>query len=526
MSALTGRSLQQGKYTVEQELGRGGFGITYKARNNVLAQAVVIKTINDSLHQDPQFLKHQSQFHDEARRLAKCFHPNIVRVTDFFTEDGLPYIVMDYIPGETLDKLVQPGRPLPEARALAYIFQVGEAVEAIHRAGLLHRDIKPQNLILQPETQRVMLIDFGIAREFTPGIVQAHTHLVSEGYAPIEQYLPQAQRSQATDIYGLAATLYTLLTAQVPVAAILRDRAPLQPPHQIQPTVSPAVSAAVMQGMAVEPHERPKQVSDWLALLSGKHGHPGSVSPGPVSQVATVVVAPGYRPTVPVQRGAATSPAPRQNSAPETESATPPLGAESDSMFSWWLPAVVALAVVVPFGVGYSLWRGQAAPSTPTETSPAVAPTPIDTPSPIEQERSSPEITDEQLRPQPTDQQPSPQPTEASPQPTEASEEEAPPLPSAPSAPSESDPQAEPSPPELPPELPSPATEAQPTQSRPTAETSEESRREEERAREEERRQEERANEEEQRERQEERERPPKPEKKPDKKEKNAQGDT
>lgn len=220
---LANRTLQRGKYILEQEIGRGGFGITFRAIHQYLGQPVVIKTLNESLRQVPEFDKFQHQFQDEARRLAACVHPSIVRVSDFFIEDDLPYMVMDYIPGQTLAKLVFPNRPLPEAIAIHYIRQIGAALQVVHQKNLLHRDVKPQNIIRRQGTQEVVLIDFGISR-FTPGVTQTHTNMVSEGYAPIEQYLPQAPRTPATDVYGLAATLYALLTARVPVAASLRDR--------------------------------------------------------------------------------------------------------------------------------------------------------------------------------------------------------------------------------------------------------------------------------------------------------------
>ncbi|HEY9735186.1 MAG TPA: protein kinase [Trichocoleus sp.] len=484
MSPLTGRSLQQGKYIVDQELGRGGFGITYKARNTALAQSVVIKTINDGLRQDPQFQQHQRQFQDEARRLAKCFHPNIVRVVDFFIEDGLPHIVMDYIPGQTLDTLVQPGRPLPEATALHYIRQVGEAVEAIHRAGLLHRDLKPQNMIVQPETQQVILIDFGIAREFTPGVTQVHTHIVSEGYAPIEQYLKQAQRSPATDIYGLAATLYTLLTGQVPAAAILRDRAPLQAPHEIQPTVSRSVSAAVMRGMAVEPQDRPQQMRDWLALLSPASSRHSGAASAPVSKVPTVVVAPQYRPRAQADRGAATAPATRiaPGTAVKDTPPSPPGGRASQG---WWLPGAIALSVFLPFMLGYAWWRNQ----MPNQTSPAPTPTPeaVTTPFPDADATPIEEPESEAIRPA-RDSEPTPLPEEETPAdappveaeaPTEPAPAEAPTAPTepttapaepvgagsqAPAPPSPPAPLSSPSPsdPPSPPDLPPPIEEAPP----------------------------------------------------------------
>ncbi|MEH2251423.1 serine/threonine-protein kinase [Nostoc sp.] len=265
---LAGTILQDGKYTLIQEIGRGGFGITFKATHRYLGQEVVMKTINERLRQHPDFAKFERQFQDEARRLATCIHPNIVRVSDFFVEAGLPYMVMEYIPGETLgDAFVLPGIPMPEATAIHYIRQIGAALQVVHNNGLLHRDVKPDNIIQRLGTQEVVLIDFGIAREFNGGVRQTHTGLVSEGYSPIEQYLTQAPRTPATDVYGLAATLYALLSAQVPIPALLRDREQMPAPRELQPHLSAAVNQAVMRGMAVESRFRPATVAEWLQLL-------------------------------------------------------------------------------------------------------------------------------------------------------------------------------------------------------------------------------------------------------------------
>ncbi|MEA5575530.1 serine/threonine protein kinase [Anabaena sp. UHCC 0451] len=267
---LTGTILQSGKYTIIQEIGRGGFGITFKATHHYLSQEVVMKTINERLRQHSDFPKFERQFQDEARRLATCIHPNIVRVSDFFVEDGLPYMVMEYIPGETLGQaFVLPGIPLSEEIAIHYIRQIGAALQVVHNNGLLHRDIKPDNIILRQGTQEVVLIDFGIAREFNSGVRQTHTGLVSEGYAPIEQYLTQAPRTSATDVYGLAATLYALLTGQVPIPALLRDREPMPSPRELQPHLSASINQAIMRGMAVESRFRPATVAEWLQLLPG-----------------------------------------------------------------------------------------------------------------------------------------------------------------------------------------------------------------------------------------------------------------
>ncbi|MEI2578101.1 serine/threonine-protein kinase [Scytonema sp. PRP1] len=267
---LAGKTLQGGKYSLDREIGRGGFGITFKATHHFLNHIVVIKTLNEKLRQHPDFVKFSRQFQDEARRLATCIHPNIVRVSDFFIEDGLPYMVMEYIPGETLaEAFVLPGMPLPEVTAIHYIRQIGAALQVVHQNGLLHRDVKPDNIILRQGTAEVVLIDFGIAREFNNGVRQTHTGIVSEGYSPMEQYLSQATRTPATDIYGLAATLYALLTAQVPIPALLRDREQMPTPRELQPYLSAAVNQAIMRGMAIEARFRPQTVAEWLVLLPG-----------------------------------------------------------------------------------------------------------------------------------------------------------------------------------------------------------------------------------------------------------------
>ncbi|MGD1711885.1 serine/threonine protein kinase [Dapis sp. BLCC M172] len=261
-------NLQGGKYTLEQELGRGGFGITIKATHNYLGQPVVIKTLNESLTQHPNFAEFQHKFQDEAKRLALCVHPNIVRVSDFFVENGQPYMVMDYIPGQTLAEVVFGGQPLPEAIAVNYIRQIGNALMVVNQNNLLHRDIKPQNIMLRQDTEEVILIDFGIAREFIAGKTQIHTNLVSDGYAPPEQYFAQGKRTAATDVYGLAATLYTLLTGQLPVAATTRVQQEMPSPRELQPQLSAAVNQAVLQGMALDIQHRPQTVDEWLKLLS------------------------------------------------------------------------------------------------------------------------------------------------------------------------------------------------------------------------------------------------------------------
>lgn len=311
----TGKVLQGGKYSLDQLLGEGGFGITYKATHHYLGQTVVIKTLNPANKNHPQFAKLEQQFQDEGRRLAVCVHSNIVRVNDFFVEEDIPYLVMDYIPGETLEEVVFPDTPLPEAIAIHYIRQVGAALQVVHQNGLLHRDIKPQNIILRQNTQEVVLIDFGISREFTPGVTQTHTSMISEGYAPVEQYIAQQQRTPASDVYGLTATLYALLTAKVPVASILRDRQTMPTPAELQPHLSPEVNQAVMRGMAIDVRYRPRTVEEWLSMLPDYTPMAGEPITQPPSLLAgspptapTVAVSPRYSSRPKISAPSAASP--------------------------------------------------------------------------------------------------------------------------------------------------------------------------------------------------------------------------
>jgi eukaryotic-like serine/threonine-protein kinase len=351
MDALIGKTLQGGKYTLEQELGRGGFGITFRATHRYLGQFVVIKTLNESLRQQPNFAEFDRKFQDEARRLASCVHPNIVRVSDFFVEDDRPYMVMDYIPGQNLGDVVLPNRPLPEELAISYICQIGAALKVVHQKGLLHRDIKPQNIILRQNTQEVVLIDFGIAREFTPGATQTHTNMVSDGYAPPEQYFDRGKYTPATDVYALAATLYTLLTGQVPIAAIYRSQ-PMPTPRDLQPQVSPTVNQAVMQGMTVDAQNRPATVDEWLSLLSNS---PASVT-GP-----TIAVIPGHGAQMPAEA--------------RTTPAVVPSGERNSKI--WLILGLAAIAVILAGFVGIArilLNRPSAAPAPVAQDDRTLAP--------------------------------------------------------------------------------------------------------------------------------------------------------
>jgi serine/threonine-protein kinase len=291
MNLTSGTVLQKGKYRIDQVLGIGGFGITYRATHTYLAQTVTLKTLNGNLHQHPNFAKFQQQFIAQAHRFSWCQHPNIARVLDFFEEAGLCFVVMEYIAGQSLAQLIKSGQRLPETEALHCIRQIASALKTLHQSGLVHRDIAPENIIQRTGTNIVMLTGFGIICDFPANMRQTYNSLLSAGYAPIEQYLPetkekkpdvltpQSSRSSsgvakspyiltpATDIYGLAATFYYLLAGEAPVPVPLRDRIPLFSLRQVQPLLCPGIERAILWGLEMNAHHRPQTVEHWLTFL-------------------------------------------------------------------------------------------------------------------------------------------------------------------------------------------------------------------------------------------------------------------
>ena len=275
MNLTAGVVLQKGKYTIDSILGQGCFGITYRAIHHHFNQIVVLKTLNESLLQHQDFPKFQHQFITEAHLLANSGHPNIVKVWDFFEEDELFFIVMDYIPGQNLAELIQSGHNFHPNQASHYIHQIASAVSVVHKNGFLHRDIQPKNIIRRAGTNTVVLTDFGIACDLTPGIRQTHTNLFSVGYSPPEQCNPQQKLSPATDIYALTATLYYLLTGKAPTPAALRLSQAVPQTlkfsakelKDFQPNLTPGIENTILMGLEIDAEKRPQTVESWLSLL-------------------------------------------------------------------------------------------------------------------------------------------------------------------------------------------------------------------------------------------------------------------
>ncbi|MDZ8134032.1 MAG: serine/threonine-protein kinase [Nostoc sp. DedQUE04] len=274
MTWAFGQKLHRDRYEIKQQLGQGNFAITYLAEDrdgkNVLIKTLDSNLLNQLSNEDRDRLK--SGFADESRKLAICKHPNIVQVIDTFEEGDLKCMVMEYIQGDNLANIVQPRGFLPAKEALDYIQQIGKALIAVHKQGFLHRNVKPENIILRSGTHQVVLINFDLARRFVDNPVSSRGNLVDK-FTPIELYSnsprQQARRKPWTDIYSLAATLYFLLTGKLPESAIERqdNNKRLIPPNELNDKISDRVNQAILHAMELQPDNRPETVEHWLKEL-------------------------------------------------------------------------------------------------------------------------------------------------------------------------------------------------------------------------------------------------------------------
>ncbi len=268
-----GQLLHNGKYEILEVLGRGGFGLTYKARHRQLTLEVVIKTPDILQKRDTEYEDYVKQFEAEGRKLAKFSqtpHAHIVRISDFFTEGQVPCLVMDFIQGQTLMERVKTQGKLSEAECLKYIRQIGSALEAVHQAGMVHRDAHPGNIMIQPNGNAI-LIDFGIAKEIIPAGSSSTDYAANPSFAPYEQVYKgsKANRQPSVDIYALAASFYYAVTGQKPTPSMERrlDNRPLTLPKEINRNLSDHLNKAITLGMALEKENRPQSMSDWLQQL-------------------------------------------------------------------------------------------------------------------------------------------------------------------------------------------------------------------------------------------------------------------
>ena len=275
---LPGITLCNGKYTIEKKIGEGGFGITYKAIQSGLSRMVCIKeyfpagkcvrntqakTIHLQGFSEDQFEKYRQAFVKEAKTLANLRHPNIVEVIDIFDENNTSYMVMSFIEGQSLQNIVEEKGKLPYPEAVNYIAQITSAVGYIHEKNILHRDIKPDNVIITPDFKAI-LIDFGSAREFVHDQTQAHTSMVSHGYAPTEQYTANSRKGAYTDIYAIGATFYFALTGKTPLEAAARMTEKMPDPKEFSPKIPDEANRTILKAMQLKAENRHQNVQDFM----------------------------------------------------------------------------------------------------------------------------------------------------------------------------------------------------------------------------------------------------------------------
>ncbi len=247
------------RYEIQSKLGDGGMAAVYKALDLKLNRIVAVKILRDSYASDPQFL---TRFKREAQQAASLNHPNIVRVFDVGDDGDYHYIVMEYIEGPNLKDVILREAPFPNQRALELGAQICDAIAYSHANGLIHRDIKPQNILLD-KTGRVKVADFGIAKSSTSstlteaGITLGTVHYFSPEQAKGQPVLPQS------DIYSIGIVLYEMMTGRIPfdsdnpVALALKhiEDTPL-PPRQINPNIPPVVEQIILRTLAKNPAQR------------------------------------------------------------------------------------------------------------------------------------------------------------------------------------------------------------------------------------------------------------------------------
>jgi len=291
-----GSHLLDGQYTIIDFLNSGGFGITYLARDSLDRIVVIKECFPSALCQRSgstvraRSRKHATEFRsfvqtfvEEARSLSKLVHPNIVGVHQVFEDNDTAYMAIDFIDGKDLqDILESTDQAFTQDEVVVLLRKMLSAVEFIHQAGILHRDISPDNILLDANRNPV-LIDFGAASQELVQDTRVLTgrRVVKDGYSPQEFYLTGAEQTAASDLYALGATFYHIITGRAPphsqrrLASVAEGTAdPYRPLEGSYPGYPPGFLATIDQATRVLQKDRLQCAADWIALLPGEAGDP------------------------------------------------------------------------------------------------------------------------------------------------------------------------------------------------------------------------------------------------------------
>ena len=272
------RNVVDGRYVLAESLGSGGMAEVYLAHDEVLARDVALKVLRSQYVRDEEFAE---RFRREARSAASLSHPNIVQVYDRGeTEDGTCYIAMEYVSGGTLKKRIEEKGPFEPRKAAAVAAQIADALGEAHEHGVIHRDIKPQN-VLVTSSGDLKVTDFGIARAASAVTISVTNAIFgTAGYISPEQALGEPV-SPASDLYSLGVILYEMLTGELPYTAdnpmavcMKHVTEQLRPPRRLNPAIPEEIDAVVVKLLAKDPADRYGSAAELLADLERvRHGH-------------------------------------------------------------------------------------------------------------------------------------------------------------------------------------------------------------------------------------------------------------
>jgi serine/threonine protein kinase len=361
------------RYEIESVLGHGGFGVTYLARDLTLNVHVAVKEylprqlatrgegatrISIYTGEAREHFKYGlKKFLDEARAVAQfADHPNIVSARDYFEAHGTAYMVMRYVDGVDFKQyLIQQGGKIPFDLALKIMMPVMDALRKVHAAGLLHRDVSPDNIYLTTDGQ-VKLMDFGAARQQTGEHSKSLSVILKTGYAPPEQYRSKGKQGPWTDIYATAATLYKAITGQTPPDALDRmAEDALTPPSQLRLVIPPAAEQALLKALAIKGSQRYQTMGEFQEALIGQKPVTGLLQPRPeeVFQQPAVIVS---------------------NPPIEGSVSRPPLIRKTNMMLPAVLVSVLGVTALIVAGVYISGWKGKGDKQPPLGGVQAVVP--------------------------------------------------------------------------------------------------------------------------------------------------------
>lgn len=282
--------LSAGKYRIVRFISAGGFGCTYEAVHTLMNTCVAIKEFfpKDFCNRDENtsqvsvgtksqeelVARLKKQFLREAKVLFDMRHPSVVRVIDFFEDNGTAYYAMDYIDGPSLEQILKENGPMPEPEAMKYVAQICDALGYVHSEGQLHLDLKPNNVMINSSDGRAVLIDFGTSKQYsTDGGATSTMFGMTPGYAPPEQCSSNIKDlGAASDIYALGATLYRMLTGNTPVDALSRSAGTQMLP--LPSTVSTPVAMAIDRAMTLNRNLRPQSAEEFMKIINTPVPHP------------------------------------------------------------------------------------------------------------------------------------------------------------------------------------------------------------------------------------------------------------